>query len=39
MMNYAIAGGALMGASQINESQLDRIVRIVTQFFSPLWSK
>ncbi len=26
MMNYAIAGGALMGASQLSDSQLDRNV-------------
>jgi len=27
MMTYAIAGGAVMGAAQINESQLDRLTR------------
>ncbi|WFL66411.1 protease FtsH-inhibitory lysogeny factor CIII [Pantoea sp. X85] len=26
-MNYAIAGGAIVGAAQFNESQLDRLVR------------
>ncbi|TBL51497.1 protease FtsH-inhibitory lysogeny factor CIII [Obesumbacterium proteus] len=36
-MIYAIAGCPNMGT--LRESQLDRIVRIVTQFFSPLWSK
>lgn len=28
-MNYAIAGGAVVGAVQLNESQLDRITRRV----------
>jgi len=26
-MNYAIAGGAIVGTAQLNESQLDRITR------------
>jgi hypothetical protein len=26
-MNYAIAGGAIVGAAQFNESQLERLVR------------
>lgn len=38
-MTPCLSGRPFMGASQITESQLDRIVRIVTQFFSPLWSK
>lgn len=27
MMSYSIAGGAIVGAAQFNESQLDRLVR------------
>lgn len=27
MMNYAIAGGAIVGAAQLNESLLDTITR------------
>ena len=27
MMTFAISGGAVMGAAQLNESQLDRLTR------------
>lgn len=27
MMSYSIAGGVSMGAAQLNESQLDRVLR------------
>lgn len=37
MQELSFAGCPRMGT--LRESQLDRIIRIVTQFFSPLWSK
>jgi len=33
MMTYAIAGGAVMGAAQLNESQLDRVTRQLRDSF------
>lgn len=36
-MTYAISGGAVMGAAQLNESQLDRLTRkLRASFRGPL---
>ncbi|WP_288654683.1 MULTISPECIES: protease FtsH-inhibitory lysogeny factor CIII [Pantoea] len=37
MMSFSIAGGVSMGAAQLNESQLDRIIGFIRTSVKKIW--
>lgn len=37
MMSFSIAGGVSMGAVQLNESQLDRIIGFIRTSVKKIW--